>query len=180
MKFKKLIGVLGVIFLPILCGVLGALGGAENSNKVFRRWFIPLVLGGFAYVQLENAWVFTTMGLTFLYSLGYGMPCPSDPKPSILAKFFYDLVNGNLFWTNVLARGTIGMFVSLCFISIPLIQKNWKTYIICSVGIILVNALLAWRDFGVYELFGKKLLWSETILYGLTSLFGIIITLIKW
>lgn len=179
-NLKKITGIFGIILLPIICGILGALGGAENSNKAYRRWFIPLVLSGFAYVQLENAYVFTIMGLTALYSLGYGVPCPSDPKPSILASFFFNLVNGNLFWTNILTRGAIGLFVSLCFISIPLIQKNWKTYFVCSVCIILVNTLLAWKSLGVYELLGKKLLWSETILYGLTSLFGVLITLIRW
>jgi hypothetical protein len=179
-SLKKITGVLGIILLPIICGILGALGGAENSNKAFRRWLIPLALSGFAYVQLENAWVFTIMGLTALYSLGYGIPSPDDPKPSILGKFFYDLVCGNLFWANVLTRTSIGIFVSLCYISIPMIQKNWKTYLVCSIGIILVNALLSWKDLGVYEFAGRKLLWSETILYGLTSLFGVIITLIRW
>ena len=179
-NLKKITGVLGIFLIPIICGILGASGGSENANKAHRRWFIPLILSGFAYVQLENAWTISIMGLTLMYSLGYGVPGPDDPKPSILAKFFYDLVGGNLLWTNILTRGTIGIFVSLCFISIPIIQKNWKTYFVCSVCIILVNILLAWKNLGVYELLGKRLQWSETILYGLTALFGVIITMLRW
>lgn len=178
-QLKKLSGILGIIFLPVICAILGAVGGAENSNKAFRRWFIPLTLFGFAYVQLENAWTVSIIGLVGLYSLGYGLPI-NDPKPSILGKFFFNIVNGNILWANILTRGIVGILVSLCFISIPLIQKNWNTYIICSIGIILVNSLLAWRDLGTYKLLEKNLLWSETILYGLTSLFGVVITLVKW
>ena len=110
-----------------------------------------------------------------VFSLGYGLPGPSDPKPSKLGAFFLNLCKGNRFWANTLTRGIIGILTALSMISIPIINKNWLIYGLCSLGIILTWAIVSWRSLGTYYLWKKPLLWSESILYGLITIFAVII-----
>jgi hypothetical protein len=39
----------------------------------------------------------------------------------------------------------------------------------------MVNSFLSWRNLGSYHLFGKELSWIETIVWGLITLFTILI-----
>jgi hypothetical protein len=164
-----------IFFLPILCGILGALGGAEGCDKSFRRFGIAACLTGYAFWVTESILTITIMLESIILGLGYGLPSPTDPKPSGLGAFFYNLFNHNEILANIFTRGTIGFLFALCLVSVPVIKGNWKTYIICSVGIVLVNALLSWQSLPVYHLFGKTLLWTETLTWGLISLFAAII-----
>jgi len=174
MKIKDIFNKLSNILLPLFGGICGAMGGSENSNKAIRRILIPLALVGLAYQQTENPLVITIMIMCGFLSMGYGIPGIGD-NGSALGRFYYNLFHQNHHLVDIFTRGTIGLLIGLSLISIPLIKKNWIVYIIGVLCIILVNALISWRNFGVYTLFGKELSWVETITWGLITLFAVII-----
>ena len=177
-KLKNLTNSISIIFLPIICGVMGAMSGSDNSNKSYRRVFIPCLLFGFAFIQLENIYTISILLLMPILSMGYGIPDSNDPKPSLLGKYWYDKFK-NETKANIFTRGTIGVLECVSFLSIPILQGNWFTYIWCSLGIIFVNSFISWQSLGQYTLLGKKLNWSETILYFSISLFGVLMVGIK-
>jgi hypothetical protein len=169
---KKLLNKLSTLLLPIAGGLLGALGGAEDSNKAFRRILIPLSLSGFAYVNLENFFVFTIMIMAAPISMGYGIPSSPNQTESKIGTFYYNLFHQNHLLADIFTRGTIGLLIAISLISIPIIKHNWLIYLWCSLAIVMVNAFLSWRNFGQYTLFNRKLNWSETLTWGLITLFA--------
>ena len=172
----KIIGSSIYTFILISIGwFLGALGGSSGGNKAFRRFALPILITGLAYLDLESIFVLTILSMCGCFSIGYGLPGPGDPKPSKLGEFFLNLCKQNKFWANTLTRTVIGILVCLSLVSIPIIKHNWLIYGFCMVGIILTYALLSWRDLGTYYLFKKPLLWQESILYGLITIFSILI-----
>ena len=173
-KIKQFFVKLGSFCLPIMGGILGALGGAERSNKAFRRVFIPLALSGYAYVNLENIFVFTIMSMCGAFSIGYGIPDNGD-EGSALGRFWMKIFKNNHLLADIFTRGTIGLLIALSLISIPIIKENWFIYILCGLGICSVYTYISWRNLGQYRLFGKDLNWSETLTYGLITLFAVLI-----
>jgi len=177
MKIKNTIKKLSSLFIPFFGGIFGALGGADNSSKKFRRILIPLALFGYAFIQLENIYTITILSLIGVLSMGYGIPDNTD-EGSFLGRLWYKLFKQNHFLSDIFTRGTIGLLESLCLISIPIIKHNWIIYLFCSLGIILVNSLISWRNWGQYELFNKKLNWSETITYFGLTLFAMLMIIL--
>ena len=176
MKQIKIVGSNIYAFILVSIGwLLGALGGSSGGNKAFRRIALPLLITGLAYLDTESILILTIMSMCGIFSMGYGLPGPSDPKPSLLGAFFFKLCHQNIFWSSTLTRTVIGILVCLSLISIPIIRKNWGIYGLCSLGIILTYALISWRGLGTYYLWKKPLLWSETLLYGLITIFSVII-----
>jgi hypothetical protein len=171
-KFKIICANIYGSILPILGGLLGAIGGA--GNKGARRILIPLLITGLAFLETESILVITICSMIGALSLGYGIPDSTD-KGSALGRFFYSIFNQNHLLANIFTRGIIGVLIALSLISTPIIKKNWLVYILCSLGICIVNALISWKGFGTYYLFGKELSWVETITWGLITLFGVLI-----
>ena len=155
-------------------GLLGAYSGAEGTSKAFRRFGIPLLVLAFSGFYLRDMRVFGVLLMSIPFSMGYGIPSYGVDKGSFLGRFYYKLTKQNHYLTNLLTRGTIGLLVSLSLIVIPIIKGNWLIYIIGSLIIIGVYTTLSWRDLGLFEWRGKKLLKSEAILY------GTILTVVKW
>jgi len=162
--------------LPILGGLLGAIGG--SGNKGARRILIPLLITGLAYADTESIFVITIMSMCGWLSMGYGIPDSTD-RGSFLGRFYFNIFNQNNLLANIFTRGTIGLLIALSLISVPIIKKNYIIYILCSLCIIFTNALISWRGFGTYHLFGKELSWIETINWGLITLFTVLIIKIK-
>lgn len=182
-KIKDLFNKVSGFFIPILGGLLGAIGG--SGNKPARRIGIPFITAGYAYSNLHNLWVVTIFSMIGALSIGYGIPDenfltdPTKDSGSTLGRFFYNLFKKNHLLADIFTRGTIGFLIALSLLSIPIIKGNWIVYGVCSVGIILTNALLSWRNLGVYKLFNKELSWVETLTWGLISLFATLIIIIK-
>jgi len=162
--------------VTILGGLLGAMGGAENSSKALRRIILPAIITVIAYFQTASLYVLSIMTMTFA-RLGYGLPSPDDDKPSILGKFFFDIFNGNMFLANVFTRGTIGVITCFTLLSVPIIKHNWGTYTLSCALIIFAYSCLSWRDLGVFQFFKWQLLWSEALLYGTITLASLILIL---
>ncbi len=174
MVFRKTVNKIGLITLPVLGGLLGSLGGADNSSKSYRRFFIPALLTSFAFSNTYSVFVITIMFMSLALSMGYGIPSEDDAG-SFLGRFFLKLFKENHKLADIATRGTIGKLISISLISIPIIKNNWNIYFLCSAGIILTNAFVSWRNFGSYKLFGKELSWVETINWGLIVLLGVLI-----
>ena len=89
------------------------------------------------------------------------------------------MFNKNHRLADYATRGSVGILESITLISIPILKHNYLVYLLCSLGIILVNSLVSWRNLGQYELFNKKLNWSETITYFGLTLFAVLMIIIK-
>ena len=178
MKIKNLLNK-GLLFvLPVIGGWLGAFAGADKTSKACRGILIPGLLTSYAYSNTGSILCITIMFMAMPLSMGYGIPDATDDG-STLGKFFYKLFKGNHLLSDMSVRGTIGMLIALSLISIPLIYQNWLTYILCSLGIILINALISWRNLGSYKLFGKTLSWVETITWTLITLFSCLVIYLR-
>jgi len=171
-KIKIICTNIYAFILPILGGLLGTLGGA--GEKSLRRILIPILIMGLAYLEIDSILVITICSMIGALSLGYGIPWGED-EGSKLGAFFYSLFHQNELLANIFTRGTIGLLIALSLISVPIIRKNWLVYILCSLGICMVNAFLSWRNFGTFKLFNKQLSWVEFITWGLITSLAIII-----
>jgi len=164
-KLKKI----NIIKIVILTALLGAYGG--QGHKKYRRIYIPLLLAILALLTLRNWWTLTIISMMGTFTIGYGIPCPDDPDPSSLGKFWYKIFGGNNFWSNFSTRGTIGSLIGLSLISIPVLRGNWVVYLIGCLFIIIIDGLFGWRDLGVVKIEENKyLLWSDLIVYGIIGL----------
>ncbi len=90
MVFRKTVNKIGLITLPVLGGLLGSLGGADNSSKSYRRFFIPALLTSFAFSNTYSVFVITIMFMSLALSMGYGIPSEDDAG-SFLGRFFLKL-----------------------------------------------------------------------------------------
>ncbi len=167
------------LILPFIGGILGAIGGA--GNKGARRILIPGLLTSYAYSNTESLLVITIMLMAAPISMGYGIPddgYPDDPTAdsgSTLGRFYFNLFKRNNRLTDYFTRGTIGLLIALTLISIPIIKHNWLIYGLGSLGIILTEAIISWRGIGLFKLFRRELSWVEFTVWGLITLFSIII-----
>ena len=157
-------------------GLLGAWGGAEGTNKLWRRLGIPLLITIIAFIILKSWIVLSIMSLSIILSIGYGIPGNYDDG-SPLGRFFYELFSINWKYQHIRAdvftRGTIAFLSCLTFLSIPLIKSNWITYIIGSIVTIVVYSTCSWRTLGSVTIFGKSLIWSEIVTYFALTTFAI-------
>lgn len=153
----------------IIAGLLGALGGAERSSKLFRRLFLPLFITGEAYRYLQNWYVLSIFLMIPIFSIGYGIPDESDAG-SPLGRFFYALFKHNKVLANIFTRGTIGCLIAFTLSPIALITHHYWLYI---AGLYLINtvfAVFSWQDLGGFEFQGRRLIYSEFIPYATVGL----------
>ncbi len=116
LKFlKNLFNKVGLFTLPVVGGLLGSIGGADNSSKMYRRFFIPALLTSYAFSNTESIFVLTILSMMAALSLGYGIPS-SDDEGSFIGRFFYKITKQNHFLSDVLTRGLIGVLISLSLI----------------------------------------------------------------
>jgi len=153
----------------IFAGFLGALGGAENSNKVFRRFFLPLLIAGEAYRQLQHWYALTILLMIPVMCIGYGIP-DENTKGSPLGRFFYALFGHNTLLANVFTRGLIGCLIACTLSPISLIRHNYVLFIVGLYTIKIVFATLSWRDLGGFDFRGKRLIYAEFIPYATIGL----------
>ena len=163
-----------LIFGGVIGGILGALGGTDNSSKIFRRISLPLFLAGTAWNHLHHWYIFSILLMIPILHIGYGIPDETD-KGSWLGRSFYALFKHNKVMTNISTRGTIGCLISCILAPMTLLKGNLVVYLIGCLVIIIVFATLSWRDLGGFEFQGKRLLWSEFIPYFVVSLITLIL-----
>jgi len=166
-----LFDILGLL-LGIIGGLLGAWGGAEKTSTAWRGIGIPLFITAIALVVLQHWFVLSLLFAMAVYSIGYGVPeyrdVPYKDDGSPLGRFYYKLFKGNHLLTDIFTRGTIGILVSLCLISLPILIGGffiWSAYIISSVIIVAVYSTLSWRSLGGFMFLKKYLTFSEFVTY---------------
>jgi len=146
-KFLEGIKFSGIAFV---ISFFGAIGGSENATKDWRRYGVPVTFflcGLWALKFNPLAFVILLQHLPF--RLGHGIPDKTD-EGSFLGRFFYKIFKGNETLANTFTRGTIATLLCVPFVAVPVLKGNWVEFILCSVGVILTFALLAWRNLGVY------------------------------
>ena len=149
------------ILLPIVCGFLGAWGGAEGTSKNWRRVGIPVAIG----LALWNPWALT---LFMPLIMGYGIPDGPPPldQGSWLGRFFYyKVTNESQLWAAVLTRMSIGIFTG--GILAVLTSNIWPIPIL---GIImpLFGAIIKTEP--QVKIFGKVLNTEEMIIWGVAGI----------
>jgi hypothetical protein len=170
--------------LPAIIGFVGAYGGQEN--KWVRRIGIPLIFTICALIELRSLWVIFLMSIAGWLSCGYGLPdlFEGGDKGSFLGKFWFNILNvwnkpKRRTYADILTRATVGLGIAISFLVIPILKWNWLAYLLGSIGIILVWALVSHRGFGVVsiKLFNKQynFLKVDFVTYGVTAICGIII-----
>ena len=171
------------ILIGIVCGLLGSYSGAEGISKSIRRYVIPILLTGFVVGYLRNLFGLFLILLILPFIQGYGIPSWNDGGSS-LGRFWYNLLKKyadflseleTQKFASIFTRATVGFLVCLMTISIPIITGHWLTYIISSICIVLVYALLSWRTLGGFKFLKKYLTFSEFYTY-LTIGIGVCIT----
>ena len=165
---------IGKYIIPFLGGWLGALGGADKSSKLYRRILIPGLITSYAFSCTESLLVILIMTMCVPISKGYGIPDETD-EGSSLGRFFYKLFKGNKLLANIFTRGTLGTWIGVSMFPIPIIKHNWLSYFLGIIAITIINATISWRNLGSYKLFGKQLIWSETLTWGLITLCAILV-----
>lgn len=185
MKFKqifetikeKLLESIKFSGIAFFISFFGAIGGSENSTKDWRRIGIPVTffLCGLWSTKF-NPWVVIILIQHFILRLGHGIPDSTDDG-SLIGRFFYKLFNSNETLANILTRGFISTLMCVTFIIIPILKGNWFEYFYCSVGIILIFALLAWRNLGTYTFKIKNVAYyactSDVLCYGFLGIAGL-------
>ena len=169
--------VIAVVY-GVLGGIWGAEGGASHTSKLFRRLLIPLWLMLTALLVTHNFWVVTIMSMMGALSLGYGIPSETD-KGSALGRFALRIANNNHQLADEIARGIIGAIIALSLISVAIIKGNWLPYILCSIGICLVNGRISWRStWGQITFYGKQLNRVDLVTWGLITALATLIILL--
>jgi len=148
----------------IIGGLLGAWGGAEQTDKNWRRVGLPILITLIALIVIKHWLVLSILSLIAVLCLGYGIPDSTD-NGSPLGRFYYFLFNENELLTNLFTRGTIGLFSCLTLLSVPILLGNWLTYLIVCVIITAVYASLSWRDLGSFVFLNKNLIYAEFVTY---------------
>lgn len=167
--FKKIFNITKLSIISLICGFLGAWGGASGTSKNWRRFLMPFSLSGLAYGHLKDWKCLLIMSMMGAFSIGYGIPDPTD-EGSAIGRFWYQICHQNVLLANIFTRATIGFIVSLSLIWIPLIKGNWLTYLLCCSAVKTVYALISWRDLGGIWFKGKYLLMVDMIVYGTVGL----------
>ena len=125
------------LIIPVLCGLWFALGG--YNRLVFRRWLMPIILTGAAYLLTHDLWVLTMLSAGGALSLGYG---DNSPIRHIFG-------NG---W----GRGVWGLLVALTLSLSLLLTGHLAWYwfaLYLAMGFILENALK-----NIYQLTGDLII----------------------
>lgn len=110
-----------IAIITIIAGLLGALGGAEKSSKLFRRLGIPILIFISALLLKKYAEFLIFFYIPIFY-LGYGIPDNTD-KGSILGRFFFKLFNNTLL-ADIFTKLIITVLFSFILISIAIFNHK--------------------------------------------------------
>jgi len=156
-----------VVLVGWICGLLGSWAGADGTDKNWRRILIPAILAVLAIVYA--GWWAVTVGLIgFVFAIGYGIPDENDPEGSTLGGFVYrHIANQDMFASNLITRGIIGLLAGVSLLSIPLLTGSWIFYtaecLLIIATYVMFGAIV--HNEGTFEFKGKELLWEEYMIY---------------
>lgn len=161
-KLKKSI----IAFFTAITGaILGALGGAEKSSKLFRRIGIPILLLLMGVLFKNYAAILIALYIPIFY-VGYGIPDAND-SGSFLGRFWYKIFSKNSFLADIFTKATIGILFSIILVIIAILQHNAKLLFITVPITILSHVVFGGliQGLGEIKLFKKKLLGVDLLRY---------------
>ena len=189
---SKLLEKIKIPAFAFLVGFLRAFGGSSGTSKNWGRIGVALLATVYAYVHLypligliKAIWALSIMTMAGAIAMGHGIPdngYPEDPtvdEGSTLGRFFYNLFNCNHLLADIFTRGLIGVMITTSLLVMPIVKGNWILYVLCGFGIVISQATISWRGFGVInqKVFGKQV---ELLVSDLTnwSIIGFLISII--
>lgn len=156
------------LLIGLYCGFLGSYAGAENTSKMWRRLGIPFILTWYLFFTTFNWLSLLLMFMIFPLSIGYGLPCEkTGDEGSSLGRFYYNFSKENWKIANVLLRVHIALLIGVSCLIIPLLKGNWSPYIWGVFIVCWVNGLFSWQNLKSIKIFGKDLLISEMVTWGI-------------
>jgi hypothetical protein len=173
----------------ILILVFGALSGLASAwtgsggSKNWRRVAVPALTSLFGILAMWSFWPVFMMARCGPNSMGYGMPDPNDPKPSVLGGFWTKVFKGDLDKARIFVRGTIGVMEMVSCLILPIISPHWWAWLVW----ILAGSLLIWNGIywgaikekeGMFKFRGRMLLWEEFALEGIDTIIILILVMI--
>lgn len=152
-------------FTAVIGAILGALGGAEKSSKLFRRIGIPILLLLVGILFKNYAAILLSLYIPIFY-IGYGIPDASDSGSS-LGRFWYKVFKKNHFLSDIFTKATIGFLFSIILTIIAILQSNARLlFITISITIfshVVFGGLI--QGLGEIKLFKRKLLGVDLLRY---------------
>jgi hypothetical protein len=166
--------------IAFVISFLGSIGGSKNSRKAIRRYGIPGITFLLAFVKTislfpANLWLLTLFSGVGVFSLGYGRVTEDDPEPSDLGMFYYKLFPNKPVLQDILIRSTVGIALCVSLLSIPILLRNWVSYLLGAILIMSGYSIVSWRPLGTIEIGRYEFCYSDFVNYGLI---GVAINLI--
>jgi len=166
--------IISILILSVVSAILGALGGQHDIT--IRRLGVPGVITLGSLLLTFSPWAVLLMGMFGGLSMGYGLPSFNGPngsmddEGSVLGKMVWKIVPKE-FWANVIVRSLVGL-ITMIPVAIYTILIHGSV-IKCVEGIvvvILVDGFLSWEGWGSIKLFGKNLIVTDLVYYGVVAL----------
>lgn len=184
MKTNKKISSIGII--GMVCGFLGALGGAKNTSKGYRRYGIVGVLI-ITSIILKNYWALLLGAWIGILSMGYGIPDkeyldnPDVDSGSSLGRFWFNRFSNKekdrqLCLTSIFVSLTIGFYYSIVILLIALLNNELHLCLVTVPLAFLSHFIFGHiiKGMGNLELFKVELSWIEVCRFLTLGLAGAI------
>lgn len=162
---KKLKKSIILFFTAIIGAILGALGGAEKSSKLFRRICIPILLLLVGILFKNYIAILIALYIPIFY-LGYGIPCKGD-SGSALGRFWYRIFKKSNFLADISVKATIGFLFSMVLTIIAILKHNTQ-FLLVTIPITILSHVVfgaLTQNLNMIKLFGKKLNGVELARY---------------
>lgn len=162
------------LIVAIIGSLFGALSGADNSSKIFRRFLIALMLLIIGVLFKNYASILIALYIP-IFHIGYGIPCHNDAG-SLLGRFFYNLFKKDELLADIFTKLTITILFSLVLTLIAILNSNLMllciTIPITIASHVIFGAFV--QSLGMTKMFNRSLNNVEIARYFLLTLAAII------
>lgn len=141
----------------IICGWLGALGGADKISKNWRRLGIPIL------ISLVR-WNWWGLLLGYPIRMGYGIPCWND-RGSYVGRYFYKLAKKDEYLASIYTRIFFGIIYGICIATVT--HNLWPILIL---GIVVPYFGAIRKKQRQIVAFGTILNIEEIIIWGIVGI----------
>ena len=161
-----------LLVLSLVAAYLGALGGQHNIT--IRRLGVPGVITLGSLLLRFSPWCILLMGMFGGMSIGYGLPSFNGPngtmddEGSALGKLVWRIIP-NMYWANVIVRGIVGLVTMIPVVIYAIIGGHLLRGLESVIVVRCCDAFFSWEGYGSVRLFGKDLIVSDLIYYGVVA-----------
>jgi len=138
-KLKKQLDKFCTTGLASIAGMVWRMGGSGNYSRYWRRAGVALLLVLNCFIKTKSWFSLIVFPTSFgPFTLGYGLPSPTDPKPSALGKFWSKFIK-NEFWLRVAVRASCGLAYSMNYLVLGILLSH---YIRMGIAMLLLTILI--------------------------------------